>query len=179
MTDDERPQFAKILAMLSQTFNESVPEMRAEAYWIALRDCDIASLRKSALHAMQSLKFFPKPAELRELLDGSREDDAEKAWQEYKSTARRVGGYNSPQLDAALAETLVVVFGSWGAACWADYSPEMWASKRKEFCRTYRILRQRGVTGATQLAGFFEREGTPLIEATVRHQLTDGDDESC
>ena len=174
MTDAERPEFGNILAVLSQMFNESVSEMRAEAYWIALRDCELSALKHAALKAMQSLKFFPKPAELRELLDGAGEDDAEKAWQQYKAEARRVGGYNSPTLDAALAETLVVVFGSWEAACWADYSPEMWASKRKEFGRTYRILRQRGLKGQSQLSGFFEREGNQLRQPPI-HQLTDGD----
>lgn len=177
MTDAERPAFAKLLVMLSQMYNETVSEMRAEAYWIALRDCDLGELQRATLKAMQSLKFFPKPAELRELLDGAGEDDAERAWQEYKSQARRIGGYNSPILETALAETLTLVFGSWEAACWADYSPEMWASKRREFGRTYRILRQRGLKGAAQLPGFFEREGNALREPPPIPRLTNGDDD--
>ncbi len=177
MTNDERPAFGKLLVMLSQMYNETISEMRAEAYWIALRDCDLNDLQQATMKAMQSLKFFPKPAELRELLSGAGEDDAEKAWQLYKAEARRVGGYASPTLDAALAETLVLVFGSWQGACWADYSPEMWASKRKEFGRTYRVLRQRGLKGSAQLAGFFEREGKEISMPMDAKQLTDGDDD--
>lgn len=166
-----------MLALLSQTFNESISEMRAEAYWIALDDCELSEIQHAALHAMRTLKFFPKPAELRELVDGSREDDAERAWQEYKTQARRVGGYGSPQLDAALAETIVLVFGSWEGACWSDYSPEMWAAKRKEFGRTYRILRQRGIKGPAQLPGFFEREGNELKEPPKIYRLGPAEDD--
>jgi hypothetical protein len=165
------------MALLSQAFNESLSELRLEAYWIALNDCDIAALEMAAHNAMRTAKFFPRPAELRERFEGTGEDDAEKAWQLYKAEARRVGGYASPKLEAALAETLVLVFGSWESACWSDFSPEMWASKRKEFGRTYRILRQRGLSGEAQLTGFFDREGHPELAPARIHQLTDGDDD--
>jgi hypothetical protein len=97
--------------------------------------------------------------ELRTLAVGDDADHAEEAWQTYKAMALRIGGYQSPTFaDAALAETLVAIFGSWEAACWVDLSPEMWVAKRKEFDRVYRVLRQRGLVGPKALPGFCERE---------------------
>lgn len=158
MTDADRPQFARVLAVLSQAFNESVSEQRAEAYWIALRDLDLDLFEAAAFEAMKTLEWFPKPVQLRELLDGAREDDIEHAWLEYKTLARRFGGYASPEMDAALLEALTLVFGSWQAACWSDFSDEMWASKRKEFGRTYRVLRNRGLRGTVRAVGFIEQD---------------------
>ena len=177
MTNDDRHEFTKIMFVLAETFKEPMSDLRLEGYWLGLSDLPLDNIRDAAAQAVRACKFFPRPSELREIADGSREDDTEKAWQLYKAEARRIGGYGSPTLDAALAETLVLVFGSWQAACWTDFSPEMWASKRKEFGRSYRILRQRGLKGPTQLAGFFEREGKEISMPLETKQLTEGDDD--
>ena len=180
MTDNDRPQFARILAALSQAFNESVSEQRAEAYWLALSDLESAAFESAALAAMKTLKWFPKPVEIRELATQMRDDDVEAAWVEYKTLARRYGGYQSPVMDAALLETLTLVFGSWQAACWSDFSDEMWAAKRKEFGRTYRVLRFRGIAGQARAVGFFEQDNRDkglLPEPTDVKQLMEARDD--
>jgi hypothetical protein len=72
---------------------------------------------------------------------------------------RIAGSYASVVVeDAALGETITALFGSWPAACLADLSPEMWASKRKEFGRVYRVMRQRNLDGVRYLPGIAERD---------------------
>lgn len=182
MTNQDAGEFFGRLAALSELFNGAgavFSEAKGELYFEALRDLPLEAVIQGLNEAVRRCTFMPKPAEIRALIFGDDEDTAELAWQAYKQTARRIGGYSSPTFeDPALADALVAVFGSWEAACWTDFTPEMWASKRKEFGRVYRAIRQRGETQPRQLAGFFERENRlhgyeqqPALEGADQKQL--------
>lgn len=162
MTNLEANEFLERLGLLSELFNGAgavFSEAKATLYFEALRDLPLASVVRGLNEAVKVCTFMPKPAEIRKLVVGDDEDTAELAWLEFKRLARDAGGYASPTFsDPALADAIVAVFGSWEAACWSDFSPEMWSSKRKEFGRVYRAMRTRGQTGPKQIAGFFARE---------------------
>jgi hypothetical protein len=159
MTEDEFQAFAVHLIAVHEVFErDEVSESRQLLYFRALQDFPLASVIAALDASVKTCRFMPKPADLRALIGGDPEDQAERAWLEYKRAARQIGGYRSPAFeDGALAETLLAVFGSWENACWMDLSPEMWASKRKEFGRVYRVYQQRQVP-ARQLVGFVERD---------------------
>lgn len=159
MTTDEFETFSAQLVVLGELFEKQLSVSQQLLYFEALRDLELDPVLRAITQAARECKFFPKPVELRTFAVGDDAVHAEDAWQTYKRMAAEIGGYVSPMFsDAALAETLVAVFGSWEQACWIDLSPEMWASKRKEFDRVYRILRQRGVSGHRTLPSFCERE---------------------
>ena len=159
MTAEDRPRFTRALFVLAETFKEPMNDLRLEGYWMVLADFPINDVEHAIVRAMEECRdFFPRPAVIRDFVLGSFVGAEEAAWLEYKRLARTVGGYASPEMDAALAQTLVFVFGSWQAACWSDFTPEMWASKRKEFGRTYHALRTRGIGGPSKVIGFFEED---------------------
>jgi hypothetical protein len=107
---------------------------------------------------------MPRPAEIRAIATGGGTDAelvTEAAWQAYRDLAVREGGYASPTVsNPALAETILAVFGSWELACWTELTPEMWAAKRKEFGRVYRLMAERGETAPQRLVGYCERTNT-------------------
>lgn len=178
MTDRERPEFAKALAVLSQAHNESVNELRAEAYWLALNDIPLVDFQRACFRAMRELRFFPKPVELRDLVFGSVQDAIESAWTSWRNAARRLGGTTSVAFsDAALAETLKQIFGGWPEACACELSPEMWSAKRKEFERVYRLMREKSWSAPHMLAGSHERNNASLREWSrfTPHGIIDGD----
>src|SRR5262249_16791788 len=87
-------------------------------------------------------------AELRELVEGSGDDRAQQAWISLTKITARLG--NWPSLfceDVSTAQAVVDIFGSW-IAC-AEFlhvcSPQMEASKQKEFLRAYRIATRRSI----------------------------------
>jgi hypothetical protein len=86
--------------------------LRAEAYFLALADLPIEQIERGAALALKESKFFPRAAELRELLLGSATDEAELAWMQLLQEVRRVGYYRTPVLPE---ETLAVVNGLWGS----------------------------------------------------------------
>ncbi len=111
--------------------------------------------------AAKGCKFFPRPVELRTLAQGDSEDATEAAWLAFRQAMQRLGYMASVSVqDAALGEAITALFGSWSGACTAELSPEMWASKRKEFGRVYRVMQQRNLDGGRYLAGTAERQNS-------------------
>lgn len=162
MTNQDAGEFFRRLAVLSELFQgqgAAFSDAKAELYFEALRDLSLPQVLRALNEAVRTCTFMPKPAELRTLAIGDDEDTTELAWQEYKRLARAVGGYGSPTFtDPALADAVQAVFGSWELACWSDFTPEMWASKRKEFSRVYRAMAKRNEQDPKTLPGFVERE---------------------
>lgn len=117
MTKADAPKFAECLAVLSETFNEPVSELRAEAYFSALEDLPIEAVVEAVKQAIRSLKFFPRPVELREYVQGSLDDQSIAAWSEVLSEVRRVGYCGQPMLQDPTAEAVRLVWGSWRQLC--------------------------------------------------------------
>lgn len=144
MTGDDRGRFARALAVLGETFNEPISEIRTEAYWRALEDVSIDAYEAACMEALRTKTFFPKPAELRELLDGSLEDQAELAWSDLCSEVRRVGSWGTPTLEVATINAMRALFGSWLRCCelLPAGGPEL-LGWRKQFLSLYSVTSRR------------------------------------
>lgn len=70
MRDEDRVEFANGLHVLAETFREPVSEIRSEGYWDALKDLHLESWQFAVRQALKSCRFFPKPVELREMVEG-------------------------------------------------------------------------------------------------------------
>lgn len=160
MTDEDFGPFVDRLVVVAELFGASLSTAAQLLYFQSLKDLDAAAVDQALANCVQACTFMPKPAEIRSRTGnaaGDLELVVEEAWLEYKRQARAVGAYNSPTLNATLADTLLAIFDTWEKACWTELSPEMWAAKRKEFGRVYRLMQERGHTGTKTLNGFCAR----------------------
>lgn len=164
MTNEEAPEFIGRLMALGELFNAELSASKQALYFEALQDLDWRDLRVAMGQAVKDCKFMPKPAELRELTLGSLEDEAAEAWASWKDLARRRGAYNPITADSVDGRSLVEVFGGWPQFCEIDLSPEMWASKRKEFLQAYKrhAKRRDEYPELCQLCGEFQRQAGSL-----------------
>lgn len=151
-------EFRNRLVVLGELFDAKLSPAKLALYFEALRDVPFDLVARALNQAAKACTFFPKPAELRKFALGDDEDAAELAWIALRSALRSAGGYASIVTDAALGEAITAVFSGWPAACALELSPEMWSSKRKEFGRVYRVLRDRGLVGSRYLAGICEQQ---------------------
>jgi hypothetical protein len=152
-------EFARRLVTLAEIFDKKLSPQSQALYFEALRDVPFADVAAAMNAALKACTFMPKPAELRKLAVGDAEDLAEAAWLSFRQAMRTAGAYRSIALtDAALGETVLAMFGGWPEACRADFSAEMWSSKRKEFGRIYRVFADRVLQGARYLPGLIELE---------------------
>jgi len=159
MDIDDNGDFRRRLVLLAELFDVKLSAARQALYFEALRDLPFEGVASALNQAAKGCTFFPKPAELRQLACGDAEDQAELAWMAFRRAMTAAGSYASLVVaDPALGEAILAMFGSWPAACATELSPEMWASKRKEFGRVYRVLVQRPLVGARYLPGICEQQ---------------------
>jgi len=159
MTNDDDRELVQRLTALAELFDVKLSAARMALYRETLREFALPEVVRALTHAAKTCTFFPKPAELRNLIVGDGEEAVEAAWMAFRGAMGRFGYMSSVVVrDAALGEAITALFGTWDAACAADLSPEMWASKRKEFGRVYRVLKQRRVEGVRYLVGAAERQ---------------------
>jgi hypothetical protein len=124
MTSQDREAFARMLYALGDTFAEAVSELRAEAYFDALRDLPVGEVLAAGRRAIRECRFFPRPVELRELIEGRTEDRAELAWAAMLRLVRRYGwpGIDgqgtAPEFpDEATRRAAMELYGGWRALC--------------------------------------------------------------
>lgn len=117
MTEMDRAPFAEALLALGETFNEPVSQIRAEGYFAALNDLTLTQVTGAIRHALKASKFFPKPAELREFINGDREALADAAWGAVMREIRRVGYIGIPNLEPAALRAVNELWGSWKRLC--------------------------------------------------------------
>lgn len=119
MTENDRTAFAKLLYVLGETFDTPVSDIRAETYFDALHDLPLAALQASARVYVRTAKFFPKPVELRQLIESSLDDQAGLAWQFLHREIRRVGylGTTTWPDEATRRAALSLYDGTWRTLC--------------------------------------------------------------
>jgi hypothetical protein len=140
-------------------------EMKLLLYCDAVNDLPLDALRHAIRAAARTATFFPKPAELRALALGDTADSVEWNWLLFRRAMREHGAYASlATTDPALGATVQAVFGGWPQACAAEFSPEMWTAKRKEFERVYRAFAQQGRAGTGYLPGLVEQQNGGRLE---------------
>jgi hypothetical protein len=145
MTEHDRMAFARALYALGETFNEPVSELRAEGYFDALSDFELPIVLIAMRSAMRESRFFPRPIELREFVEGSADDRAELAWTTLQRLVQSVGYYGTPTFpDEAMRRAALELYGGWQRLCAslpAD-GPEL-LGYRKTFIATYRAYANR------------------------------------
>lgn len=103
-----------MLTVLQATFEKKLSSELEDIYWRALEDLPIEAVERAGHLALQGCKFFPKPAELRELTEGNADAKAEAAWQLVKATHAKAGETRSVIFeDGAIGAAIVRVFGGW------------------------------------------------------------------
>lgn len=153
MTAADRLTFAEGMFMLGETFNEPISDVKVEAYFQALIDYDIAQVTTAVQGALRGCKFFPRPIELRELIDGTADDAAEQAWAAVLGEVRRVGYIGVPNLDARTMRAVKELWGSWVRLCETlpGEGPELigWIKQFKATYASVERTEERQLTAAT------------------------------
>lgn len=156
MTQHERADFATLLMAVGEVYGEAISDTRMELYFAALADMALADVRAAMNAHVQMKTFFPRPAELREAVNGSAEDQAELAWTTLVRLVRRHGWANPPKPDdwpdEATRQVAIELYGGWTALCenLPAAGPEMLGTA-KLFKASYAAHARRGVRDAAAL----------------------------
>jgi hypothetical protein len=144
MQQSDFQRFKAVMNGMAKLYERELDAAVLDAYWLALRDWELADFEAAAGQLMRSSKFMPRPAEFHELRKAGRPTAGE-AWirvLEYvrKGYARWEGGGiskfgNAPQPDDALIDRAVQAIGGYDAIAMSSTDKTPFLEKR--FCEHY------------------------------------------
>ncbi len=153
MTSGDRKAFGAALYLLGEVFETPVSELRVEAYFEALVDLPVDAVLLAMKAHVKTATFFPKPGELRAMIEGKADDRAEMGWVEALRLARHVGSYRNPELTDPALRAAIDALGGWRTFC---LSEDDLTYRATLFKRTYAAMQRRAE---------FEREALPAWDA--------------
>lgn len=167
MTQQDRPGFAELMVGVGEVYGESMSDARMELYWRALSDLSFESVRHAADIHVRTQKFFPRPAELREAVDGRTEDHAEVAWAAVQALVRKHGYWANPSdirwPDDVTHHAAMKLYGGWRALC--EHLP----ASGPEMLGTAKLFKAHYVAVSRQA----QREALPPSREEARNVLAD------
>lgn len=144
MTRTDRARFSGLLMALAEGLGESLSDARIQFYFTALSSYPIEELERTAQALSRSSRFFPKPVDFIEAMEGTASDQAMAVWNLVCDAVFRIGWSRSLFIaDARLAFALEQTFGGW-IQCNEQLAPltpsdPMFASLRKAFQINYQL----------------------------------------
>lgn len=157
----DREKFVATFMGCWMVFNtDKVPnDFMIDAYHNVLREYSEEEINIAFSMAIKTLKFFPKPVELIELISGPTEDLESRAViqaNEVLNTIKRVGGGQSVKFADPVTNAVVrQTFGGWVQLCSELLiDQEKWFLK--DFAAAYRAFKKGNITDTEHLPGQIE-----------------------
>lgn len=137
MTPDDKPAFADAMTAAWALKHRDITPAMLTLCWGVLERFDLADvLRAIGVHASSGDRFPPQPGTLAELIEGSADDRAVRAWTRVIHAVQLVGAYDSVVFDDPLIHAVVAEMGGWPALC--RITTEEVPFRQAEFVKRYR-----------------------------------------
>ena len=158
MRSDDFGIFAMEMAKMSELYQKPMSEAMIALYFDDLAAYAIAAviagLRAHRLDPDRG-RFFPKPADVVQKVQGDTEARALLAWDDAVAAVIDVGPYESVRFRDPLITRVIAAMGGWPS--FYDWSDKEMPFKRKEFCDRYSVYARNTRHGeADYLVGLFE-----------------------
>jgi len=147
-------KFKEYMATLCEVYDRTLSKLLTDLYWKVLEPFTDQQCADAFKEIIYSSRFFPKPADFIEVLQGSKKTRATEAWLEALETLKRIGNYESVKFADAAIHSVVMAMGGWPEFCMMENEDVKW--KQKEFERLYEIISGRGGDHPTYLPGTTE-----------------------
>lgn len=138
---DER-KFKEFMIVLFELFDKPMSEMLMSIYWKTLEPFTDAECQKAFETVIATARFFPKPVDFIEALQGKEEDRAARAWLLVAHAIRRVGNYKSVKFVDPAIHSVIQDMGGWVKLCDTLEKDMTW--RQREFENLYSILGHEG-----------------------------------
>lgn len=134
----DRLEFGKRMVALADVLGAQMSEAKLCLYEEVLNRFNDEQLFAAISRAASTLRFFPKPVELIELIEGKKEDQAALAWEVLLDTMQHVGAYKSILFEDGRIARVVRSMGGWEKVCHSETKQLQF--QRNEFIKTFREL---------------------------------------
>ena len=112
--------FTGMLVGVGVIYGKEITELLVDLYWQSLK-CfewqDVKRAFEAHIHNADSGQYFPKPADLVRLIEGTGETKALQAWTKVYKAILQIGAYQSIVFDDPLIHTVLDDLGGWVKLC--------------------------------------------------------------
>lgn len=147
-------KFKEYMATLCEIYDRSLSRLLTDLYWKILEPFTDQQCESAFKEIIYSSRFFPKPADFIEVLQGTKKTRATEAWLEALETLKRIGNYESVKFADEAIHSVIMAMGGWPEFCMMGNDEVKW--KQKEFERLYEIIVGRGGDHPVYLPGISE-----------------------
>ena len=135
-----------IVILLGETYRQSVTKFTIEAYAVGLEGLSDEQVLVAGKRAIQTCKFMPTPAELRDLAGSGNLARSIVAWSDVQR-AMPLGSYKHIDFADPIINAVLRLLGGWPAMFDRTGTPEGEKWYRHEFTKAYESLANAGVDG--------------------------------
>lgn len=142
---DRTKRLATVVGVLAEAYRREITDVTIKAYEMGLRGVPIADIERATQRAVETCKFMPSPAELRELAGGlTPKQRAILAWGAFTQTVASHGYYASVDFDDEIINATVRNLGGWMPVLeQMEAEGDKWL--RKDFERVYESFAATGI----------------------------------
>jgi hypothetical protein len=156
-------KFKEYMTMLCELHDKILSDMMKDLYWKVLEPFNDEQCEDAFKELIYSNRFFPKPADFMEILQGKKQDQATMAWLDVLGAVKAVGNYKSVKFSNPAIHSVINAMGGWPQLCMMESKDEKW--KQKEFERLFEVISFHKGTHPAYLPGTFENTNTPAMIA--------------
>jgi hypothetical protein len=151
-----KKMFSNYMTMIGEIFDKAISKPLLEIYWETLKPFLDGECEDAFKKIIATSKFWPKPADFLDILQGNNEEKAVQAWAMVDEAMRKHGNYVSLDFGDPKIHRCIELLGGW------DYlgtlTEEEWKWKRKEFKSAYKALPND--QGPEHIAGLIEKDNS-------------------
>jgi len=146
-------KFIELLSGICDIYEKTPSEFMFGMYYEIFQNYEYSEVETAFKNCLRNRVYstFPKPAEILEYLEGTKDDKALAAWLEARKACEDVGYYDSPQFTDPIISNCITELGGWQEFCSVTKEDHPFVEKR--FLDLYRLFIKRGC-GPMELVGF-------------------------
>lgn len=114
MKPDDGPAFVELLGEVAEVYGrDKLTPRAARIYFNAVEAHSLSEVRAALARHVKANKFFPRPADILEQIEGSAEDRARAAWRKVLAALSRCGTWESVRFDDPRIHAALENMGGW------------------------------------------------------------------
>jgi hypothetical protein len=152
----DKQKFIEIMSGLCELFNKQPSEFIFDTYYEIFKNYSLERVNGAVMACVKSYKYntLPKPAEILQFLEDSKEDKALRAWVYVLEAVKKAGYYNTVEFKDKNIHHCISELGGWMWFCSQERDQLPFIEKR--FLDLYRIFSKRELIDSPRLFGFYE-----------------------
>ncbi len=156
-----REDFIKKIFKLAVLLNAEMTKEKAQMYWDIFKKYTKEQIERALNLAVNTCKFFPVPAVIIELIEGSPSSKSMMAWEQVYDAIFKHGRYSSVVFSDKVIHKAIDCLGGWQKLCSSSEVDMKWI--QKDFERLYQAYQNQPLQNyPAVLAGFHEEHNRGL-----------------